>query len=92
MPRPSKRTRSRKHQDLQLPGGRSKTHYKREKPGVQRCSRCGRKLSGIPPLIPSELRKLPANQKRIERMYGSQLCHGCLRDLLKQTVKNAYTL
>lgn len=87
MPKPSQRTRSRKRQDLRLPGGRFETHYKREKPDVSRCSRCGRELSRIPRLIPSELRKLPASQRRVERIYGGQLCHGCLRDLLKQTVR-----
>lgn len=92
MPEPSKRTRSMKRQDLRLPGGRFETHYKREKPSVPRCSRCGRELSGIPRLIPSELRKLPASQRRIKRMYGGQLCHECLRDLLKQTVRSTYTL
>lgn len=91
MPEPSKRTRSRKRQALRLPGGRFETRYKREKPSVPRCSRCGRGLSGIPRSIPSELRKLPASQRRIERMYGGQLCHACLRDLLKQTVRSAYT-
>jgi large subunit ribosomal protein L34e len=91
MPQPSKRTRSVKRHDLRLPGGRFETHYKREKPDVSRCSRCGRELSGIPRLIPSELRKLSASQRGIERIYGGQLCHGCLRDLLKQTVRSTYT-
>ena len=89
MPEPSKRTRSMKRRDQRLPGGRFETRYKREKPGVPRCGRCGRELSGVPRLIPSELRKLPASQRRIQRVYGGQLCHDCLRDLLKQTVRSA---
>ena len=80
-----------KRHGLRLPGGRFETHYNREKPDVSRCSLCGRELSAIPRLIPSKLRKLPANQRRIERIYGGQLCHGCLRDLLKQKVRSTYT-
>lgn len=91
MPRPSTRTKRMKRQDLRLPGGLFETHYREEKPCVPRCGRCGRNLSGIPRLIPSELRKLSATQRTIDRMYGGQLCHGCLRDLLKQTVRGAYT-
>ncbi|MFB0501464.1 MAG: 50S ribosomal protein L34e [Candidatus Bathyarchaeia archaeon] len=89
MPRPSLRTRSKKRRSLRLPGGRSKTHYKREKPSVSRCSRCGQPLSGVPRSTPSELRKLTASRRRLERVYGGQLCHNCVRGLLKQAVRSA---
>ncbi len=91
MPEPSKRTRRKKRYSLQLPGGRVGTHYKREKVDVSRCGRCGGRLSGIPRLIPSHVGKFSASQRRVERMYGGQLCHNCLRDLLRQTVRSAYT-
>ena len=87
MPRPSKRTRSRKRSPKRLPGGGTTTHYKKEKVGAPRCSRCNRVLSGIPGLAQSKKGKLTASQKRTQRMYGGQLCHLCLRDLLKHTVR-----
>ncbi|MDH5438630.1 MAG: 50S ribosomal protein L34e [Candidatus Bathyarchaeota archaeon] len=89
MPRPSLRTRSRKRRSLRMPGGSTKTHYKREKTSVSRCSRCGQALSGVPHSTPSELRKLTASQRRLERVYGGQLCHNCVRELLKQAVRSA---
>ncbi|MFQ6080991.1 MAG: 50S ribosomal protein L34e, partial [Candidatus Bathyarchaeia archaeon] len=57
-----------------------------EKIGVSHCARCGRALS-VPRLTPSKLHKLPASQRRLERMYGGQLCHNCLRDLLKKATR-----
>ncbi|MFQ6064932.1 MAG: 50S ribosomal protein L34e [Candidatus Bathyarchaeia archaeon] len=92
MPEPSKRTRRKKRYSLQLPGGRAGTHYKREKVGSSRCSRCGKRLSGIPRLIPSQVSKLSASQRKVERMHGGQLCHDCLRDLLRQRVRSAHAL
>ena len=89
MPRPSLRTRSRKRRSLRLPGGRTKTHYKREKTDVARCSRCGQVLSGVPHSTSSNLRKLTATQRRLERVYGGQLCHTCVRELLKQAARGA---
>lgn len=64
------------------------THFKREKIGASYCARCGQILSGVPRLTSSKLRKLPASQRRVERMYGGQLCHTCIRDLLKQAVRS----
>lgn len=88
MPRPSLRTRSKKRHELRLPGGRTTTHYEKEKPTVPLCAQCGQVLSGIPRAVPSKLRKLPASRKKVQRIYGGQLCHNCLRDLLKQTVRS----
>lgn len=64
------------------------THFKQEKIRASCCARCGQVLSGVPRLSPSKLRKLSASQRKVERMYGGQLCHNCLRDLLKQAVRN----
>ncbi len=88
MPKPSLRTRSEKKRFLLLPGGRTEIHRKCEKIGVSHCTRCGRTLSAVPRLIPSSLRKLSATQRRLDRMYGNQLCHSCLQDLLKHEARN----
>jgi len=89
MPKRSLRTRSKKRRTLRLPGGHSVTHYKKEKITPQQCTRCGRKISGASHLIPSEIRKLPASQRKIERPYGNLLCPTCLQDLLKQSVRSS---
>lgn len=87
MPRPSQRTRSRKRSPKRLPGGGATMHYKKEKVGASRCARCSRVLSGVPRLAQSSMGKLTASQKSIQRMYGGQLCHICLQDLLKHVVR-----
>lgn len=87
MPRPSLRTRSRKRSPKRLPGGGATMHYKKEKVRASRCARCNRVLSGVPRLAQSSMGKLTASQKSIQRMYGGQLCHICLQDLLKHAVR-----
>jgi len=65
------------------------THFKREKIAASYCVQCGQMLLGAPRLTSSKLRKLPASQRKVERMYGGQLCHSCIRDLLKQAVRSS---
>ncbi|UCE28831.1 MAG: 50S ribosomal protein L34e [Candidatus Bathyarchaeota archaeon] len=88
MPKPSLRTRSRRRWNLRLPGGRRETHFEQKKIGALYCTRCGQMLSGVPPSSYSRLRKRPASQRRVERMYGCKLCHRCIRDSLKQAIRN----
>lgn len=87
MPRPALRTRSKKRKSQSLPGGRKKVLHKKEKTGSPKCSNCGRILTFLPHSI-SKIRKLPKTQKKINRVYGGQLCHICLRNLLKQASRN----
>jgi len=89
MPKPSLRTRSRKRRVLRLPGGRSGTHYEKEKVKPLHCTRCGRILSGVSGLTPSKIRKLSGSQRKVERPYGNLLCPSCLQDLLKQAVRSS---
>jgi len=88
MTKPSLRTRSKKRNLLRLPGGRVKTRFKREKVNVLRCSRCGGILHGGSRLIPSKLGKLSTSEKRVERMFGGHLCHSCLREALKASIRS----
>lgn len=88
MPKPSLRTKSRKRHLLRLPGGRVKTRLTREKVNVSCCFRCGGILHGGSRLIPSSLGKLSASEKRVERMFGGQLCHSCLQEVLKASVRS----
>ncbi|MDH5690848.1 MAG: 50S ribosomal protein L34e [Candidatus Bathyarchaeota archaeon] len=88
MPEPSRRARSKKRRQTKSSGGQTVIHYRKEKPSVPRCSSCGQALAGLPRLEPSKLSKLPGNQRRVERMYSGNLCHGCLRILLRQAARN----
>lgn len=87
MPRPSQRTRSRRRSPKRLPGGGATVRYKKEKIKSSHCARCNRVLSGVPKLARSKTAKLTASRKRVQRMYGGQLCHACLQDLLKRVVR-----
>lgn len=88
MPKPSLRTRKRKRRVLRLPGSRTKTSYKKEKAGALRCVRCDSTLAGVVRATPSKLLKLAASRRRLERMYGGQLCHRCVGELLKRAVRS----
>jgi large subunit ribosomal protein L34e len=90
MPKPYQRTRSKKRIPVKLPGKSAATHYKRERINVSHCVQCGRLLSSIPRLAPSKLRSLPASKRRLQRMYGGQLCHICLQEALKQAVRSSF--
>ncbi|MEM2643066.1 MAG: 50S ribosomal protein L34e [Candidatus Bathyarchaeia archaeon] len=87
MPRPYQRTRSRKRVLKALPGGRTGLHFKREVPRGGGCAKCGKPLSGVPRLLPHEIRKLNKTKRSISRIYGGHLCHNCLKTALKQAVQ-----
>jgi len=76
-----------KRRNVKLPSGSGRTiHYKKTRVKAGRCVQCGRVLFGVPRKHPSELTRLSASQKRPQRMFGGQLCHGCLKEALKQAV------
>jgi len=89
MPKPYQRTRSRKRNVLKLPGKGASVHYKSERIGASHCAKCGRVLPGIPTLVRSRMRSLPGNQRRLQRMYGGQLCHACLQEALKRAIRSS---
>ncbi|UCC58485.1 MAG: 50S ribosomal protein L34e [Candidatus Bathyarchaeum sp.] len=88
MPKPSGRTRSKKRRQIKSSGGRTVIRYEKEKTSVPHCSNCGQVLAGLPRPEPFNISNLPGNQRRVERMYSGNLCHGCLRDLLRQATRN----
>lgn len=88
MPRPHQRTRSLRRVYVRTPGGETKIHYEKRRPGPARCAICGRPLNGVPRLRPVELRNLPKTAKRPERMFGGVLCVDCLEKLLKKTIRS----
>ena len=88
MTKPSLRSRNKKRRQIKSSGGRTVIRYGKERASVPHCSNCGQALAGLPRPELSKVSKLPGNQKRVERMHSSSLCHGCLRDLLKQAARN----
>ncbi|ALL01045.1 50S ribosomal protein L34e [Pyrodictium delaneyi] len=87
MPRPRYRSRSLRRVFVRTPGGETRIHYEKRRPGPAKCAICGSPLNGVPRLRPVELRKLPKTAKRPERMYGGVLCPKCLTKLLKKTIR-----
>ncbi len=79
MPAPRLRSRSLRELHVKVPGGRSSTHYKKKKPMLAKCGRCGDVLKGIPREFPFRMHKMPKTQKRPERPFGGVLCTRCMR-------------
>ncbi|MCK5631116.1 50S ribosomal protein L34e [Candidatus Bathyarchaeota archaeon] len=84
MPRPSLRTRSRKRKSQTLPGGRRKISYMKERVAALKCRICGGKRART---SNSKIRKLTRSQKRVSRIYGSNVCHACLRKSIRQATR-----
>jgi len=82
MPEPYKRSRSLRRLQIKTPGGVTKTHYRKRKPGKAECGKCGALLKGVPRERPLKMSKLPKAKKRPERPYGGTLCSKCTRILI----------
>lgn len=74
MPEPRKRSRSKKRQKINTPGGKRATHYKKKKKGDTICAICGRSLKGTE----KESSTSSKSSKKPERPYGGYICHECL--------------
>lgn len=87
MPQPRLRTRSEKRLTVALPGGGTRTHYKKELPSKPTCALCKKPLAGIPRLKTAKLHKLNRTKRRIWRLHGGKICHNCLKNALKQAAR-----
>lgn len=81
MPEPRFRSRSLRRVYVRTPGGKLVIHYKKRKPKIPHCSKCGAVLKGVPRERPYKLKKLAKTQRRPERPYGGVLCSRCMRRL-----------
>jgi ribosomal protein L34E len=88
MPTRSRRARNKKRCQKKSSGGKTVIHYGAEKASFPCCSGCGQKLAGLPRQDSFKLSKIPGNQRRVERMHSGNMCHGCLRSLLRQAARN----
>lgn len=69
------------------PGGKTSLVYKRPKPSQHHCAECGVILKGVTNQIPAKVNKVPKTHRRPERPYGGYLCAKCLKDKLKQKIR-----
>ena len=69
------------------PGGQTGLTYKRPKTSKHICANCGANLAGVPNQIPSKVKKTPKSYRRPERPYGGYLCPKCLKQKLKQKIR-----
>lgn len=88
MPAPRRRSRSLRRIYVKTPGGKTIVHYKRRKPKVAHCGKCGAVLKGIPHERPYRMENMPKTKKRPERPYGGVLCSRCMRELFVEKGRN----
>lgn len=62
-------------------------HYRRRKPKIAKCGKCGKQLKGVPRELPYKMRGMAKTKKRPERPYGGVLCSKCMRALLKEKLR-----
>ena len=89
MPQPYKRSRSLRRVYVKAPGGKTRLHYRKRKPGKAKCGNCGAVLKGTLRERSNKMGNLPKTKKRPERPYGGVLCSRCMRILI---VKKARSL
>ena len=89
MPQPYKRSRSLRRVYVKAPGGKTRLHYRKRKPGKAECGSCGAFLKGTLRERPNKMSSLAKTKKRPERPYGGNLCSRCMRILM---VKRARSL
>ncbi|MBI2135054.1 50S ribosomal protein L34e [Candidatus Woesearchaeota archaeon] len=82
MPQPYKRSRSLRRVHIRVPGGKTKLHYRKRKPGKAHCSSCGAVLKGVLRERPNKMSSIPKTKKRPERPYAGSLCSKCMRLLI----------
>lgn len=87
MVKPMLRSRSKKRVQRRTPGGKIVTHYKKEKPGKQKCGRCGKLLSGVPNAVPLDVRKMSKSERVPTRPYAGVLCPRCTEDLVRYSTR-----
>jgi len=85
---PRQRSRSLRKIYVKTPGGKTTVHYKRQKPSIAKCGKCGSKLKGVVRARPYKMKKMAKSKKRPERPYGGVLCSNCMRKLFIEKAKS----
>jgi large subunit ribosomal protein L34e len=69
------------------PGAKTVLHYKLRKPSKAKCAGCGDILKGIARERPTKIKNIPKSQKKVSRPYGGNLCSKCMRQKIKDSIK-----
>eukprot|EP00897_Mesotaenium_endlicherianum_P000539 jgi/Mesen1/10486/ME000083S09987 len=75
-------TRSNQIRKLRTPGGKLSLHYAAKRASGPKCSKCPKRLSGIPHLRPTAYSRnlISRRQKSVNRAYGGSMCASCVRE------------
>lgn len=84
MPKPQFRSRSYRKLHVKTPGGKSKIHFEKKSNKIPHCSICKAPLNGVKT---NKIYSFSLSQKRPERPFGGYLCHKCLENLIKMSVR-----
>jgi len=63
------------------------TQYKKRKPSKAKCAGCGKELKGVPRERPYKMQNMAKTKKRPERPYGGNLCSKCMREKIKEGIR-----
>ena len=88
MPRPGKRSRSLRRVFRKVASG-TKLVYKKRKPSKSKCGVCGAPLHGVLRERPYKMRTSAKTKKRPSRPYGGNLCSKCMREKIREKIRNA---
>lgn len=88
MPRPNKRSRTLRRIFRKTPSG-TRLVYSKRKPSKAICSGCGDVLPGVMNERPYKMRTAAKSKKRPERPYGGNLCSKCMREKIRESIRNA---
>jgi large subunit ribosomal protein L34e len=81
------KSRSLRRIKIKTPNG-TKTTYKYRKTSKPQCANCGTNLKGVPRGRKSEMVNMAKSKKRPERPYGGYLCSKCMRQVIKNKIRN----
>lgn len=76
-----------KKDKVKTPSGRILIRKRKERPAAVKCANCKSPLHGMKRLIPNQLKKLSASEKRPNRPYGGYFCSNCTRELFREQVR-----
>ncbi|KAF2357145.1 Ribosomal protein L34Ae [Trinorchestia longiramus] len=74
------KTKSNKVRIVRTPGGRLTYQHVKKRAKAPHCAQCKRVLPGIKPARPCELHRMSKRLKTVNRAYGGQYCHACVKD------------
>jgi len=89
MPRGMFKSRTLRRVKKKLPGGKTGLVYLKRKPARAKCSECKKQLMGVPRERPYKMQAMAKTKKRPERPFGGVLCSACMRNNIKESIRNA---